>query len=102
LMDREGHIEEANEALCGLVGLEPLEIIGKPLLGFLHAEDQGSAWAGLKAASQGKSMPDPVEVRLQGARAKSAALFISRLGGEISGGEEGEAGFFFNDTATTE
>jgi len=102
LMDREGHIEEANEALCSLVGLEPSEIIGKPLLGFLHAEDQGAAWAGLKAASQGKSMPDPVEVRLQGTRAKSAALFISRLGGEISGGEESEAGFILHFIDTTE
>ena len=49
LMDREGHIEEANEALCRLVKLEPQEVIGKPLLGFLHPEDQGAAWAGLTA-----------------------------------------------------
>ncbi len=107
LMDREGRIEEANESLCGLVGLEPQEVIGKPLLGFLHPEDQGAAWAGLKAASQGKSMPDPVEVRLQGTRAKSAALFISRLGGESgrgdnAGGEDSEAGFILHFIDTTE
>ena len=47
-------------------------------------------------------MPDPVEVRLQGTRAKSAALFISRLGGEISGGEESEAGFILHFIDTTE
>src|ERR1700691_3785735 len=102
LMDREGHIEEANEALCRLVKLEPQEVIGKPLLGFLHPEDQGAAWAGLTAASQGKSMPDPVEVRLQGTRAKSAALFISRLGGETSGGEDSDAGFILHFIDTTE
>jgi len=102
LMDREGHIEEANEALCRLVKLEPQEVIGKPLLGFLHPEDQGAAWAGLTAASQGKSMADPVEVRLQGTRAKSAALFISRLGGETSGGEDSDAGFILHFIDTTE
>jgi len=102
LMDREGRIEEANEALCGLVRLDPLDVIGKLLLGFLHPEDQGAAWAGLKAASQGKSMPDPVEVRLQGTRAKSASLFISRLGGENTGGGEGEAGFILHFIDTTE
>jgi two-component system, cell cycle sensor histidine kinase and response regulator CckA len=107
LMDREGRIEEANEALCSLVKLAPQDVIGKPLLGFLHPEDQGAAWAGLQAASQGKSMADPVEVRLQGTRAKSAALFISRLGGEsgrgeIAAREDSDAGFILHFIDTTE
>src|ERR1700722_4786168 len=107
LMDREGRIEEANEALCSLVKLAPQDVIGKPLLGFLHPEDQGAAWAGLQAASQGKSMADPVEVRLQGTRAKSAALFISRLGGESGRGEtaareDSDAGFILHFIDTTE
>src|ERR1700683_3754073 len=72
------------------------------LWAFLHPADQGAAWAGLTAASQGKSMADPVEVRLQGTRAKSAALFISRLGGETSGGEDSDAGFILHFIDTTE
>jgi len=89
LMDREGHIEEANEALYRFIKLPPAEVIGRPFLGFLHPEDQAAAWSRLAAAAEGKLVPGPVEVRLAGSgiAVKSAALFISRLGGEA-----GEAG----------
>src|SRR5579875_93852 len=80
LMDGEGRIEEANDALCTLVGVEPAGIVGRPLLEFLKAEDQDAAFGQLRAASEGRVVPGPVEVRLAGAGNKSAQIFISRLG----------------------
>jgi len=89
LMDRDGRIEEANQALCDFVGVAAGEIIGRPLLGFLNPQDQAAAFAQMKAAAEAGAAPGPVEVRL--ARApKSAALYISRLGLETGEGE-GEA-----------
>jgi two-component system cell cycle sensor histidine kinase/response regulator CckA len=102
LMDREGRIGEANDALCALVGLAPEDITGKPLLGFLHPEDQAAAWARLSAAAEGKNVADTVEVRLAGSSGKSAALFISRLGGEGADAGESDAGFILHFIDTTE
>jgi two-component system cell cycle sensor histidine kinase/response regulator CckA len=101
-MDREGRIGEANDALCALVGLAPEDITGKPLLGFLHPEDQAAAWARLSAAAEGKNVADTVEVRLAGSSGKSAALFISRLGGEGADAGESDAGFILHFIDTTE
>jgi len=80
LMDDDGRIAEANDALCSLVGLEPAGVIGRPLLEFLRPEDQDAAFGQLRAASEGRVAPGPVEVRLVCAGNKSAQIFISRLG----------------------
>jgi two-component system cell cycle sensor histidine kinase/response regulator CckA len=79
LLDGEGRIEEANDALCRLVTLAPGAVVGRPLLEFLRAEDQGAAFTQLRAASEGRIVPGPVEVRLAGVGNKSAQIFISRL-----------------------
>ena len=84
LMDGDGRIAEANDALCSLVGLEPVGVIGRPLLEFLKPEDQDAAFGQLRAASEGRIAPGPVEVRLAGAGNKSAQIFISRLGDEAA------------------
>ena len=84
LMDGDGRIAEANDALCLLVGLEPVGVIGRPLLEFLRPEDQDAAFGQLRAASEGRVAPGPVEVRLVCAGNKSAQIFISRLGDDAA------------------
>ena len=84
LMDADGRIAEANDALCSLVGLEPTGVIGRPLLEFLRPEDQDAAFGQLRAASEGRLVPGPVEVRLVCAGNKSAQIFISRLGDDAA------------------
>ena len=84
LMDGDGRIAEANDALCSLVGLEPVGVIGRPLLEFLRPEDQDAAFSQLRAASEGRVAPGPVEVRLVCAGNKSAQIFISRLGDDAA------------------
>src|SRR5487761_1452821 len=84
LMDGEGRIGEANDALCRLAGLAPGEVIGRPLLEFLKPEDQDAAFSQFRAASEDRIAPGPVEVRLMGANNKSAQIFISRLGDEAA------------------
>ena len=84
LMDGDGRIAEANDALCSLVGLEPVGVIGRPLLEFLRPEDQDAAFSQWRAASEGRVAPGPVEVRLVCAGNKSAQIFISRLGDDAA------------------
>ncbi|MDE1932068.1 MAG: response regulator, partial [Alphaproteobacteria bacterium] len=84
LMDGDGRIAEANDALCSLVGLEPVGVIGRPLLEFLRPEDQDAAFSQWRAASEGRVAPGPVEVRLVGTGNKSAQIFISRLGDDAA------------------
>src|SRR5579872_795630 len=84
LMDGDGRIAEANDALCSLVGLDPVGVIGRPLLEFLRPEDQDAAFSQLRAASEGRVAPGPVEVRLVCAGNKSAQIFISRLGDDAA------------------
>ena len=84
LMDGDGRIAEANDALCSLVGLEPTGVIGRPLLEFLRPEDQDAAFSQWCAASEGRIAPGPVEARLVGAGNKSAQIFISRLGDDAA------------------
>ena len=84
LMDGDGRIAEANDALCSLVGLEPAGVIGRPLLEFLRPEDQDAAFSQLRAASEGRVAPGPVEARLAVAGNKSAQIFISRLGDDAA------------------
>ncbi|MGH6969265.1 MAG: PAS domain S-box protein, partial [Stellaceae bacterium] len=100
LMDGDGRIAEANDALCSLVGLEPAGVIGRPLLEFLKPEDQDAAFGQLRAASEGRVVPGPVEVRLAGAGSKSAQIFISRLGDEAA--ETAGGGFILHFIDQTE
>jgi len=100
LMDGDGRIAEANDALCSLVGLEPTAVIGRPLLEFLRPEDQEAAFSQLRAASEGRVAPGPVEVRLVGAGNKSAQIFISRLGDDAA--DTAGAGFILHFIDQTE
>src|SRR5262249_40996014 len=101
LMDRGGRIEEGNDALAEFLDQPINEIIGRPLLGFLHAEDQAAAFDAMRTAAENKAAPGLVEVRLAGTRTKSAALYISQLGLEGTEAGEGEA-FILHFIDTTE
>ncbi len=98
LLDRWGQIEEANHALDELFGVAAADLIGKALVSFLIAEDRAEVSAKLTLVAQGKPFLGPVEVKLQGPRERSAALFVSRLGAV----EEEESGLILHFIDTTE
>src|SRR5229473_1929666 len=98
LLDRSGRLEEANRALGELFGVPPGDLIGKTLVSFLSPDSQGEITQKLAAVAEGRPVSRPVEVRLSGARDKSAALFVSRLGAA----EEGEAGVILHFIDTSE
>jgi two-component system cell cycle sensor histidine kinase/response regulator CckA len=85
LVDGEGRLEEANGTLCELFGLAPAELIGKKLVSFVDPAERAVVAASLVEAAQGRAAGGAVEIRLRGARERSAAVFASRLGvGEAS------------------
>jgi two-component system cell cycle sensor histidine kinase/response regulator CckA len=98
LLDRAGRLEEANRALGELFGVPPGDLIGKTLGTFLSTDSQSEITAKLAAVAEGRPFTRPVEVRLSGARDKSASLFVSRLGAA----EEGDAGVILHFIDTTE
>ena len=88
LIDRYGRLEEANRALGGLFGSAPQDLIGQPLIEFINEDNQRDLEVKLASAADGPLHPEPVEVRLKGARDKTAVVFLSRLaGGEVGHGE---------------
>ncbi len=98
LIDHAGRVEEANLALCELFGLAEAELIGKTLVSLLAPEDAAKMAPPLAIAAEGRAVSGPVEIRFHGARDKSAAVFISRLGA----GEDGEGGLILHFIDTTE
>ena len=79
LINRDGRLDEANRALGVLFDSSPQELIGEKLVDFLSEEDRREIGAKLTEVADGKTLSGPVEVRLKGAREKTAALFVSRL-----------------------
>ena len=81
LLDRYGRLEEANRALGELFGAPPRRS-HRQAAGQLPRRRRARAEiaAKLAAVAEGRRLPRPVEVRLAGARDKSASLFVSRLG----------------------
>ncbi|HJT07845.1 MAG TPA: ATP-binding protein, partial [Stellaceae bacterium] len=98
LLDRQGRLEEANRALGELFGVPPGDLIGKTLVSFLSSDSQTEIQAKLAAAAEGRPFTRPVDVRLSGARDKSAAVFVSRLGAVEEGGEAGVILHFIDTT----
>jgi two-component system cell cycle sensor histidine kinase/response regulator CckA len=98
LLDQDGRLEEANKTLAELLGVAQAEVIGKILASFLSAEDRGSVAAMLASAAQGGVATRPLEVRLQGSRERSVALFASRLGSD----EGSDSGLILHFIDTTE
>ena len=98
LLDRQGRLEEANRALGELFGVPPNDLIGKTLVSFLSSDSQTEIQAKLAAAAEGRPFTRPVDVRLSGARDKSAAVFVSRLGAVEEGGEAGVILHFIDTT----
>jgi two-component system cell cycle sensor histidine kinase/response regulator CckA len=88
LIDRFGHLEEANRALGELFGARPQDLIGEPLIEFVNEEDRREIAVKLAAAADGAVPPGPVELRLKGPRDKTSVVFLSRLDG-IEGGDGG-------------
>ena len=88
LIDRFGRLEEANRALGELFGARPQDLIGEPLIGFVNEEDRREITVKLAAAADGPTHPEPVELRLKGARDKTSVVFLSRLDG-VEGGDGG-------------
>ncbi|HUK60777.1 MAG TPA: PAS domain S-box protein [Stellaceae bacterium] len=87
LVGRDGRIEEANGALCELLGLgQHSELVGRNVVGFVDPAERALVAASLDEAAAGRTVGSPVEIRLRGARERSAAVFASRLGpGEDAG-----------------
>ena len=85
LINRDGRLDEANRALGVLFDSSPQELIGEKLVDFLSEEDRREIGAKLTEVADGKTLSGPVEVRLKGAREKTAALFVSRLDAADSG-----------------
>ncbi|MBV8650003.1 MAG: PAS domain-containing protein [Alphaproteobacteria bacterium] len=85
LINREGRLDEANRALGVLFDSAPQELIGQKLVDFLSDEDRREIAAKLTDVAEGKTLSGPVEVRLKGAREKTASLFVSRLDAADSG-----------------
>ncbi|MBV9521942.1 MAG: PAS domain-containing protein [Alphaproteobacteria bacterium] len=79
LLDREGRLDEANRALGTLFDSSPKDVIGEKLIDFVSEEDRAPVAAKLAEVANGLALPAPVEVRLKGAREKTAAVFVSRL-----------------------
>ncbi|HET7594709.1 MAG TPA: PAS domain-containing protein, partial [Stellaceae bacterium] len=98
LLDRHGRLEEANRALGDLFGVPPGDLIGKTLVSFLSSDSQSEIAAKLAAAAEGRPFTRPVEVRLSGARDKSASLFVSRLGAAEEGSDAGVILHFIDTT----
>ncbi|HEX6840798.1 MAG TPA: PAS domain-containing protein [Stellaceae bacterium] len=98
LLDRQGRLEEANRALGELFGVPPNDLIGKTLVSYLSSDSQTEIQAKLAAAADGRPFTRPVDVRLSGARDKSAAVFVSRLGAVEEGGEAGVILHFIDTT----
>ncbi|HWG78999.1 MAG TPA: PAS domain-containing protein [Stellaceae bacterium] len=98
LLDRQGRLEEANRALGELFGVPPNDLIGKTLVSYLSSDSQTEIQAKLAAAAEGRPFTRPVDVRLSGARDKSAAVFVSRLGAVEEGGEAGVILHFIDTT----
>jgi len=98
LLDREGRLEQANRALGELLGLTPNELIGQTLANLLEGGNDSDLAAQLALAAQGRPVSGPIEIRLRGARERSAAVFVSRLGP----GDDGEGGLSLHFIDTTE
>jgi two-component system cell cycle sensor histidine kinase/response regulator CckA len=98
LIDREGRLDEANRALGLLFDSSPQELIGEKLVEFLSEEDRSVIAAELAKVARGQALSAPVEVRLKGAREKTAALFVSRL----DAGDAGDGGLILHFIDATE
>ncbi len=85
LINREGRLDEANRALGVLFDSSPQQLIGEKLVDFLSDEDRREIATKLTEVADGKTVSGPVEVRLKGAREKTASLFVSRLDAADSG-----------------
>jgi two-component system cell cycle sensor histidine kinase/response regulator CckA len=98
LIDGDGRFEQANRALGELLGIASSELIGRTLVSLLNAADAAGLGAELDATAEGRAVSGPVAIRLQGAREKTAAVFVSRLGA----GDGGEGGLSLHFIDTTE
>ncbi len=97
LLDANGRLEEANRALGELFGTKPADLIGRDLVAILDPKDTADVAASVQAAAEGKVGAAPVEIRLRGARQRSASVYANRLGS----GKAGRAGLIlhFIDTS---
>jgi two-component system, cell cycle sensor histidine kinase and response regulator CckA len=87
LLDRSGRLEEANQALCQLFGRAPEALIGRSLASLMEPADGAALAAEIAASAEGHATGGRIDIRLKGPRERSAAVFVSRLGGgEAEGG----------------
>jgi two-component system cell cycle sensor histidine kinase/response regulator CckA len=97
LLDYQGQLQETNDALGGLFGLAPVELIGKTLVSFLDPADGAEIATRLDAVAAGQALTGPVELKIHGARERRASIFVSRLGG-VDAGEVGLILHFIDTT----
>ncbi len=76
----------------------PAGLIGKTVPSLLASADAAALATEIAAATAGTAVAGPVEIRLHGARDKSAAVFVSRL----AGAGDGAGGLILHFIDTTE
>src|SRR5207248_11210727 len=79
LLDRLGRFEQVNRAVGELFGTNPQTLKGKELIGLLAEEDRGRIATKLAAAADGRTDPEPVELRPKRPGDKTVVLYLSRL-----------------------
>ena len=83
LIDRFGRFEEANRELAELFGAAPGDLIGQPLIGFVHEDDDLAVK--LAGASEGTVPPGRIELRIRGPQNRTCVLLLGRLDGGDGG-----------------
>ncbi len=65
LLSQSGIVDSVSGALSRILGHDPEEIEGRPLVAFVVEEDQPTFFASLHAASQGATASDPLRARVR-------------------------------------
>jgi PAS domain S-box-containing protein len=99
IIDRDGAIQFASPASSEIMGLDPADLTGKPVLGYVHAEDRPKARKAMAEVLASPSAASRVEVRIRRADG-SFALVESGLRNLL--GVSGVDGIVINNRDITE
>ena len=64
LIDRDGIVTDVPQAVARVLGVDPAQLIGRPISRFVHADDVDRAQAFIAAVASGRSVAQPIEWRL--------------------------------------
>jgi two-component system cell cycle sensor histidine kinase/response regulator CckA len=102
LIDLDGRIIQANQALASMMGLEPSQIVGQALSERLAPEDRMDVAAQLSKLVMGAARGAQIDLRLTGARQAAATMFASPLVSVGEGESDGPSGLLLHFIDTTE